>query len=124
MPHKSKFINTIDQLSNRLGAPMRLGPLGSCLLYLKVNLAPLTSEAHMRGVSRVTQRIGILIWCLAASADTAVLLCFHYAFILLNLKHCSTAWLPAANYLLQRLVLGVRCVRFLRFVQIRFKYRC
>ena len=50
----------------------------------------LTFESHVRGVvSRVSQRIGILRMVNGVYADTSVLLCCYYAFILPILEYSS-----------------------------------
>ena len=68
----------------------------------------LTFEDHERGiVSRVSQRIGILMFVKLVFMDTSVLLrC--YAFVLPILEYCSPVWGSAAEcQLLERQVYSV-----------------
>ena len=64
----------------------------------------LTFEDHVRGIlTRVSQRIGILMLVNRIFLDTSVLLHYYYALVLPILEYCSPVWGYAAECNLQLL---------------------
>ena len=64
----------------------------------------LNFEDHVRGiVSRVSQRIGILMLVKRIFVDTSVLLRWYFAFVLPILEYCSPMWVSAAECFLRLL---------------------
>ena len=83
----------------------------------------LTFEDHVRSiVSRVSQRIGILMLVKRIFVDTSVLLRCYFAFVLPVLEYCSQLWGSAAEFHLQLLARPVYLVA--RLCPIGVSCRC